>query len=257
VLPGPPTLYSSMLDDPMRTELDLSSLRLAMTGSASVPVALVERMREELFPTVLIAYGLTETCGTATVGDRNASVETIARTVGRAIPGTEVRVAGPGGETMPVGESGEVLVRGYNVMQGYFEDPQGTADAIDPDGWLHTGDVGLFEADGNLRITDRLKDMFVVGGFNTYPAEVEQMLARHPKVSEAAVIGVHDERLGEVGRAYILPRRGVEVTEAEIIAYCRERLANFKVPRSVVIVEELPRNASGKVLKFKLRQQDG
>jgi acyl-CoA synthetase (AMP-forming)/AMP-acid ligase II len=255
VVPGPPTLYSSMLEDPLRGELDLSSLRLAMTGAASVPVALVERMRAELFPTVLIAYGLTETCGTATVGDRSASVETIARTVGRPIPGTEVRIAGPDSLPLPAGESGEVLVRGYNVMQGYFEDPEATASAIDEDGWLHTGDVGLFEADGNLRITDRLKDMFVVGGFNTYPAEVEQLLAHHPKVAEAAVIGVPDERLGEVGRAYVLARRGVELTEAEIIDYCRERLANFKVPRSVVLVEELPRNASGKVLKFKLRQQ--
>jgi acyl-CoA synthetase (AMP-forming)/AMP-acid ligase II len=253
VLPGPPTLYAGMLDDPQRHELDLSSLRLSMTGAASVPVALVERMRAELFPSVVIAYGLTETCGTATVGDRNASAETIARTVGRAIPGTEVRVAGPDGVALPPGESGEVQVRGYNVMQGYFEDPQATADAIDPDGWLHTGDVGVFEPDGNLRITDRLKDMFVVGGFNAYPAEVEQTLARHPKIAEAAVIGVPDERLGEVGRAYVIPRRGEVVTEAEVIAYCREKLANFKVPRTVVVVETLPRNASGKVLKFKLR----
>jgi acyl-CoA synthetase (AMP-forming)/AMP-acid ligase II len=188
---------------------------------------------------------MTETCGTATVGDPNDDAETIATTVGRPIPGTEVEVA----------DTGEVLVRGYNVMQGYFDDDDATAAAIDSDGWLHTGDVGELRADGNLRITDRLKDMFVVGGFNVYPAEVEQTIARHDKVSEAAVIGVADARMGEVGRAYVIPRPDAEVTESEIIEYCRERLANFKVPRSVRVVDSLPRNASGKVLKYELRAQ--
>jgi acyl-CoA synthetase (AMP-forming)/AMP-acid ligase II len=255
VIPGPPTLYASILDHPSRADLDLSSLRLAMTGAAIVPVALVERMRAELFPTVVIAYGLTEACGTATVGDPDADPETIARTVGRAIAGTEVIVADGEGRALPPGETGEVLVRGYNVMQGYFEDPQATADAIDGDGWLHTGDIGQFDEQGNLRITDRLKDMFAVGGFNAYPAEIEQTIARHQKVSEAYVIGVPDERLGEVGRAFVIPRPGRTVTEAEIIAFCQERLANFKVPRSVRIVGTLPRNASGKVLKFELRRE--
>jgi HIP---CoA ligase len=255
VIPGPPTLYASILDHPSRPGLDLSSLRLAMTGAAIVPVALVERMRAELFPTVVIAYGLTEACGTATVGDPDADPVTIASTVGKAIAGTEVIVADTDGQARPTGQSGEVLIRGYNVMQGYFEDPQATAEAIDADGWLHTGDVGLIGADGNLRITDRLKDMFAVGGFNAYPAEIEQTIAHNEKVSEAYVIGVPDERLGEVGRAFIIPRPGETVTEAEIIAYCRERLANFKVPRSVRIVTTLPRNASGKVLKFELRRE--
>jgi HIP---CoA ligase len=255
VIPGPPTLYASILDHPSRPDLDLSSLRLAMTGAAIVPVALVERMRAELFPTVVIAYGLTEACGTATVGDPDADPVTIASTVGKAIPGTEVIVADADGNALPPGQSGEVLIRGYNVMQGYFEDPEGTAEAIDADGWLHTGDVGLIGDDGNLRITDRLKDMFAVGGFNAYPAEIEQAIAHYEKVSEAYVIGVPDERLGEVGRAFVIPRPGETVTEAEIIAYCRERLANFKVPRSVRIVTTLPRNASGKVLKFELRRE--
>jgi acyl-CoA synthetase (AMP-forming)/AMP-acid ligase II len=245
ILPGPPTLYVSILDHPARADAELSSLRIAVTGASVVPVALVERMRAELFPQVIIAYGMTETCGTATVGDPNDDAETIATTVGRPIPGTEVEVA----------DTGEVLVRGYNVMQGYFDDDDATAAAIDSDGWLHTGDVGELRADGNLRITDRLKDMFVVGGFNVYPAEVEQTIARHDKVSEAAVIGVADARMGEVGRAYVIPRPDAEVTESEIIEYCRERLANFKVPRSVRVVDSLPRNASGKVLKYELRAQ--
>jgi acyl-CoA synthetase (AMP-forming)/AMP-acid ligase II len=140
-------------------------------------------------------------------------------------------------------------------MRGYFDDPEATAAAIDPRGWLHTGDVGTLDTEGNLRITDRLKDMFVVGGFNAYPAEIEQTITRHDRVSEAAVVGVPDDRLGEAGLAYVIPRPGTTVTEDEIIAFCRERLANFKVPRAVRVVGQLPRNASGKVLKFALRDQ--
>jgi len=255
VLPGPPTLYASLLDHPARAGQDLSSLRLAVTGAAVVPVPLVMRMRAELFREVVIAYGLTESCGTVTVGDPHADPETACRTVGRAIEGTEVIIGGPDGAPLPPGSSGEVLVRGYNVMRGYFEDPAATAAALDPAGWLHTGDVGTLDADGSLRITDRLKDMFTVGGFNAYPAEIEQVIARHEQVSEAAVVGVPDARLGEVGCAFVVPRPGAAPTEAEIIAFCRERLANFKVPRSVRTVAALPRNASGKVLKTELRDR--
>jgi HIP---CoA ligase len=253
VLPGPPTLYASLLDHPARSGADLSSLRLAVTGAAVVPVALVERMRAELFPDVVIAYGLTEACGTVTVGDPHADAATIASTVGRPIEDTEVVIAGQDGGALPPGESGEVLVRGYNVMRGYFGDPEATAAAIDTGGWLHTGDIGCMDADGNLRITDRLKDMFIVGGFNVYPAEVEQLIARHPKVSEAAAVGVPDDRLGEVCRAYVIPRPGAEIDPREIVAFCQESMANFKVPREVVVVAELPRNAAGKVLKYVLR----
>jgi HIP---CoA ligase len=255
VLPGPPTLYASILDHPARAGADLSSLRLAVTGAASVPVALVERVRAEMFPEVIIAYGLTESCGTVTVGRKDADAATISRTVGRPIAGTEVIVAGADGQALPPGEHGEVLVRGYNVMRGYFEDPDATAATIDAGGWLHTGDVGAFDDDGNLRITDRLKDMFTVGGFNAYPAEIEQVIARHDHVADVAVIGVPDDRLGEVGRAYVVARAGCDVTEEGLIAFCRDRLANFKVPRSVRIVDSLPRNAGGKVLKNQLRAE--
>jgi acyl-CoA synthetase (AMP-forming)/AMP-acid ligase II len=254
VLPGPPTLYAAILDHPDRARLDLGSLRLAVTGATVVPAALVERVRAELFPVVLVGYGMTETCGTVSLTDPDTDVLTISRTVGRPIPGVEVMIAGPDRRPVPPGESGEVLVRGHNVMLGYFEDPRATASTIDADGWMHTGDVGLFDEHGNLRITDRLKDMFVVGGFNVYPAEVEQAIARHDAVSEVAVIGVPDERLGEVGHAYVIPRSDRPApTAEEIIAYCRERLANYKVPRGVTVVGDLPRNASGKVLKFQLR----
>jgi acyl-CoA synthetase (AMP-forming)/AMP-acid ligase II len=258
VLPGPPTLYQSLLDSPDRTGRDLSSLRLIVTGAAVVPIVLVERLRDELaVETVLTAYGLTEATGTATMCRRGDDPETIATTSGRAIPDTEVRVVDAVGRPVPVGKPGEVVIRGYNVMAGYFEDPVATAETIDADGWLHTGDIGVLDAAGNLRITDRLKDMYVVGGFNAYPAEVEQILATHPGIAESAVIGVPDERLGEVGTAFVVARPGVVLDPAEVVAWSRERMANYKAPRSVNVVDVLPRNASGKVLKFQLRQNAG
>jgi acyl-CoA synthetase (AMP-forming)/AMP-acid ligase II len=255
VLPGPPTLYQSILDAPDRGDRDLSSLRLIVTGAAVVPVVLIERLRDEMsVATVLTAYGLTEATGTVTMCRQGDDPETIATTSGRAIPDTEVQVVDPDGKPVATGEPGEVVVRGYNVMSGYFEDPEATAQTIDADGWLHTGDIGVLDAAGNLKITDRLKDMFVVGGFNAYPAEIEQVLATHPGVAESAVVGVPDERLGEVGAAFVVARPGAPADPAEIIDWCRERMANFKAPRTVIVVDALPRNASGKVLKFELRQ---
>ncbi len=254
VMPGPPTLYLSILDHPDRVRYDLSSWRVAVTGATTVPVVMIERLRSELaLGTVITAYGLTETCGTATMCHPEDDPVTIATTCGRAVEGVEVRVAGPGGATLPPGEPGEVLVRGYNVMRGYLDDEAATKEAIDADGWLHTGDIGVMDERGYLRITDRLKDMFIVGGFNAYPAEIEQVLARHPAVAEAAVIGVPDARLGEVGRAFVVRRSRADAGEAELIEFCRERLANFKVPRAVVFLDSLPRNASGKVTKPDLR----
>ncbi|WP_238007943.1 FadD3 family acyl-CoA ligase [Dactylosporangium sp. AC04546] len=245
VLPGPPTLYTSILDHPHRTAVDLSSLRVAVTGATTVPVVMIERLREELkLATVLTAYGLTESCGTATMCHPDDDPLTVSTTCGPAVPGVEVRVDAT---------TGEVLVRGYNVMRGYFEDPDATADAIDADGWLHTGDVGVLDERGYLRITDRLKDMFIVGGFNAYPAEIEQVLARHPAVAEVAVIGRPDDRLGEVARAFVVPRAGTTPDISEISEFCKARLANYKVPRDIVLIDALPRNASGKVLKTSLR----
>jgi HIP---CoA ligase len=201
------------------------------------------------------AYGLTEVCGTATVCEVDDDPETVAERCGRPIPGVELRIVDPEtGREQPPGEPGEVLIRGYNVMLGYLDDPEATAEAIEPDGWLHTGDIGEVDERGYLRITDRLKDLFIVGGFNAYPAEIERVLFEHPDVADVAVVGVPDERLGEVGRAFVVPAVGRVPTEDEVIAFCRDRLANYKVPRSVVVVDSLPRNASGKVLKGELRR---
>ncbi|PWJ27043.1 acyl-CoA synthetase (AMP-forming)/AMP-acid ligase II [Branchiibius hedensis] len=253
VFPGAPAIYTSILDHPGRAGRRLSSVRLVVTGAAVVPVALIERMKSELgFATIITAYGQTETCGTATVCPPDAPIEKIASTSGRAIPGTSLRISGPDGSELPTGEAGEILVRGANVMKGYWQDPAATAAAITPEGWLHTGDVGFLDADGYLTITDRIKDMFTVGGFNVYPAEVEQILVRHPAVSDCAVVGVPDARLGDVGRAYVTLRDGATVTGEELHTWAREQMANFKVPRSFQILPQLPRNAAGKVQKFRL-----
>jgi acyl-CoA synthetase (AMP-forming)/AMP-acid ligase II len=258
VLPGPPTLYQSILDHPRRAAHDLSSLRLAVTGAAVVPVELVKRMRSELtFSTVLTAYGLTESTGTVTMCRQGDDPETIAETSGRAIPGLEVRVVDDKDVELARGEPGEIVVRGYTVVAGYFEDPAATAEAISGEGWLHTGDVGVMDDAGNVRITDRKKDMFIVGGFNAYPAEIEGALVRHPGVSAAAVIGVPDARMGEVGCAFVVARPGTDTATlpGELGAWCRDQMANYKVPRHVEVIDALPTNASGKVLKTELRER--
>jgi acyl-CoA synthetase (AMP-forming)/AMP-acid ligase II len=219
-------------------------LRLAVTGAATVPVEMVRRMSSELgFETVLTGYGLTESTGCATLCRAGDDAETVAFTSGRAMPGVEVRIA----------DDGEVLVRGYNVMRGYFDDPEATAEAIDADGWLHTGDIGTLDGNGNIKITDRKKDMFIVGGFNAYPAEIENVLLGHPAIAQVAVVGAPDERLGEVGVAFVVPRPGATVDIDELCAWSRERMANYKVPRRFEIVTGLPTNATGKVLKYELR----
>jgi len=256
VVPGPPTLYQAMLVSPERAKHDLSSFRLAVTGAAVIPVELVHAMRNELrLETVITAYGLTEGTGVATMCRRDDDPETIATTSGRAIPGVEVRVVDAAKREVPPGEPGEVVIRGYTVTQGYYEDPAETAAAIDADGWLRTGDVGVMDARGNLRITDRQKDMFIVGGFNAYPAEIERELLLHPAIAQVAVIGIPDERLGEVGMAYVVLRPGAKLSPDDLIAWSRDRIANYKVPRRVEILPALPMNATGKVLKYELRSR--
>jgi len=256
MLPGPPAIYQTILDHPELGRFDLSTLRLAVTGSAAVPVEMIRRMREELtFKTIVTGYGLTETTGIATMCRHDDPIETISTTAGRAIPGVEVQLIDEDGAPVATGAPGEVVVRGYNVMRGYFNDPGATAATIDDEGWLHTGDVAVMDEQGNVRITDRIKDMFIVGGFNAYPAEIEGMMLRHPAVGQVAVVGVPDHRMGEVGMAFVVPRPGTEVTPDELIAWCREEMANYKAPRYVELVDELPLNASGKVLKFQLRER--
>ncbi|MBS0465976.1 MAG: fatty acid--CoA ligase family protein [Proteobacteria bacterium] len=255
-MPGPPTLFLTMLAHPRLADYDLSSLRSSVTGAASVPPVLIRRMREELgIANVTTAYGLTECGGCATLCEPSDSAETVASTCGHALPGTEVRCVGEDGRDVPAGEAGEVLLRGYHVMQGYFEDEAATRETIDADGWLHTGDVGVLDARGYLRITDRLKDMFIVGGFNCYPAEIERLLADHPDIAQVAVVGVPDERMGEVGCACIITRSGQALAAQDLVAWARSHMANYKVPRHVLNFDRFPVNASNKVLKRELQEQ--
>ncbi len=255
MLPGPPTIDQSLLSHPKRGDYDLSSLRLAVTGAAAVPVELVNQMWNELgFKTVVTAYGLTETCGVVSICRPEDSAEIISTTSGRAMPGVEVKCVDSEGNTVANGDPGEICVRGYNVMQGYFNNAEATAETIDADGWLHTGDVGVMDAQGYLQITDRLKDMIISGGFNVYPAEIENSLASIAGVVQSAVVGIADERMGEVPRAFIVKQTDSELDEAAVIEWCRANMANYKVPRSVVFIDAMPLNAAGKILKTELRQ---
>lgn len=253
ILPGPPTLYLSMLDHPGLATADLSSLRVAVTGASTIPPVLIERMREELgFKVVTTAYGLTECGGLATICDPQDSAQIIAATSGKPIPGTELAIFDVDSKPMPAGEQGEICLRGFHIMQGYFNNPAASDEAVDGNGWLHTGDVGSLDEHGNLRITGRLKDMFIVGGFNCYPAEIEAAISEHPSVAQVAVLGVPDSRMGEVGCACVVLRQGSILSDVELIAWSREHMANYKVPRQVVFYPVLPMNASGKVDKLQL-----
>jgi acyl-CoA synthetase (AMP-forming)/AMP-acid ligase II len=252
-LPGPPTIFQMLLSELEKQSFDCSSLRGGTTGAATVPPVLIERIRSELgMRDIITAYGMTE-CVNITSCRPGDPVETIAQTCGAAIPGNEVIVADDDGNELPRGETGEILVRGQGVMLGYLDDPKATAEAIDPQGWLHTGDVGTMDAAGYLRITDRKKDLYISGGFNVYPAEVEKLLSVHPAIAMVAVVGVPDERMGEIGKAFVVLRPDAQASEADLIAWSRDNMANYKIPRSFAFVDELPRNASGKVLKIELK----
>ena len=241
MLPGPPTLYHSLLA--VADKDKLATLRAGVTGAADIPVELVRRIHDELpFQTLMTGYGLTE-AGNVTLSRPGDSFKDVATTAGLPCEDIEVRTA----------DDSEVLVRGYGVMQGYLDDPVATAEAIDADGWLHTGDLGSFTASGRLRIVGRKKDMFIVGGFNAYPAEIEGFLLEHPSVAQAAVIGVPDERLGQVGKAFVVVQGNDGVTSEDLISWSRQRMAGFKVPRYVEFLDELPLNATGKVMKDQLQ----
>ena len=256
MLPGPPAIYRTILDHPDLDSFDMSSLRLAVTGSAPVPVELISQMRNRLgFETIITDYGLTEASGIATMCREDDDQETISTTSGRAIDDVEVQVVDPGGAEVPRGHPGEIVVRGYNVMLGYLDDPDRTAETIDADGWLHTGDVGIMNPSGYIDITDRLKDMFITGGFNAYPAEIEALMLEHPDIGQVSVVGVSDARMGEVGYAFVVPAAGSDPDGQAIVGWCRDQMANYKVPRHVEFVDDLPLNAGGKVLKYELRER--
>jgi HIP---CoA ligase len=256
-LGGPPTLFLSILDHPRRRQYDLGSLRSVLVSATAVDPSLIRRLKAELgIQGAISGYGLTESHALVSVADPDDEPEVIATTVGRPIPGVEVQVVDDNGAPMPTGEAGEILVRGYTLMDGYFRDPAATASAM-ADGWLKTGDVGVLDDGGYLRITDRKKDLYMTGGFNVSPVEVERTLLRFEKVAEVAVVGVPDRHFGEVGAAFVVPRDGVSIEAEEVTAYARQHLANFKVPRLINLVDSLPKNSMGKVLKADLRHRAG
>lgn len=254
VIAGPPTMFTSILDLPGETP-DLPSLRYAFTAASSIPVTLVRRMQAELSVEVGTGYGLTESTAIVTVTRPGDSAETVASTVGSPVEGIEVRIVDDHHEPVAVGHAGEVAVRGFNVMSGYWEDPDATARVIDADGWLYTGDVGALDSRNDLRITDRIKDIIIVGGFNVSPVEVESFLLSEERVAQVSVVGAPDDRLGEVAAAFVVPRTGSRLTSTEIVDWARAHLANYKVPRYVEIVDSLPVNASGKIQKTELRSR--
>lgn len=254
-MPGPPTLFHALIHHPSLDPEALKSLTKVTTGAAVIPTELVISMWEVLgIDTVITAYGLSESCGLVTMCRRGDDASTIAHTSGRAIPDVEVAIMDADGRLLAAGETGEIVVRGFNVMQGYLDQAEATQQTIDSDGWLHTGDIGALDEDGNLSITDRLKDMYISGGFNCYPAEIEQLLARHPAISQAAVVGMPDERMGEVGAAFLVPSGASPPDEDTLKEWCRSEMANYKIPRLIRWIDSLPLNAAGKVLKTTLRE---
>jgi acyl-CoA synthetase (AMP-forming)/AMP-acid ligase II len=255
VMSAPPTVWAEALGRPERERWDLSSLRFVSTGATTIPIELIERLQRDLPGAVVsTGYGMTECCGSAAQTLPGDAAERVVHTVGPPIPGTEIRIVRPDGEIARPGEAGEVLIRDRKLLIEYLDDPQATREAVDADGWLRSGDVGALDEAGYLKITDRLKDMFIVGGFNVYPAEIERQMSVLPGLHACAVVGIPDERLGEVGHAFIVRTPGSTLSTEDVLAWSKANLANFKAPRRVTFVDSLPMNSTGKVLKFELRQ---
>lgn len=252
-MPGAPTVFQSVLQEPTRTNYDLSSLRVSIVAAASISASLIHEMHDTLaFKTIMSGYGLTENHALGTFTHPDDPLSAVSETVGRPAPGITVRIIDNDGHDLPEGEEGEILLGGYAHMSGYYDDEAATNEVL-RDGWLHTGDIGKVTPEGFVKITDRKKDMYIVGGFNVSPAEVESSLMKINGVAMAGVVGIPDERMGEVGMAFIVPAAGHTLTEETVIAESRKLMANYKVPRKVSIMDALPLNATGKILRTSLR----
>lgn len=253
-LPGPPVLFNAMLKEQREGRADFGSLRVVGTGGTAIDPNMIAAVRAELGADVVYAgYGLTESSGTVSMIFPDDPHDMVIASSGRAIAGTELEAMASDGTILPRGEEGELVTRGFHVMQAYLDDEAATREAIDTDGWLHTGDLGTVDADGFVAITGRAKEMYIVGGFNCYPAEIEAMLAAHPGVREVAVVGVPDDDMGELGKAFVVWDDAAGTPDAaELINWARGQMANYKAPKEVEFVEALPRNAMGKVEKYRL-----
>jgi HIP---CoA ligase len=254
-LSGAPTIFFSLMGHPDFARRDISSLRSGHTGGAKTPPEIIRAGYDVFgFDIFLTSFGQTESTAIISTNRAGDPLDAIINTVGRPIPQEEVRLIDSEGQDVPAGESGELLVRGPNVMLGYFEDPEQTEKTIDADGWLHTGDVATMDADGRMRILDRIKDIVIVGGFNAYPAEIEIMLGQHPAIAEVAVIGLPDDRMGEVTAACVILKPGHALHLDALSIWARERMANYKVPRQLFNMDDFPRTPLGKIQKFALKE---
>jgi len=253
---GVPAMYVAEFGLPDFKSFDMTSLRTGMMSGAPCPVELMKRVLNEMhIGELVIAYGQTETSPVVTMSDAGDTIEIRVNTVGRAMPQTEISVVSTAtGETLPIGQQGEICVRGYAVMKGYDGDPEGTAQVVKPDGWLHTGDLGVMREDGCFHLTGRSRDVIIRGGENIYPREVEEFLYTHPKVGEVQVVGIPDARLGEIVVAWIRLRPGNQATEEEVRAWCQGQIAYYKIPEYVRFVDDFPATLSGKIQKYKIRE---
>jgi fatty-acyl-CoA synthase len=254
---GVPTMFIAQLQHPEFSKIDFSSLRAGIMAGAPCPIEVMKRVVEDMHcPQMTIMYGQTESSPVITMASVDDSLERRVSTIGCACDETEVKIVAPDGQTVPVGEQGELCTRGYLVMTGYDQEPEATARAIDSDGWLHTGDLASMRTDGYFRITGRLKDMIIRGGENVYPREVEEFLYTHPKIADVQVIGLPDEKLGESVAAWIRLKAGETSTEEEVREYCRGKIAHYKVPQYIRFVEAFPMTVTGKIQKYVMRQTE-
>ena len=252
---GVPTMFIAMLNQPGLDGLNVSTLRTGIMAGSPCPVTVMRQVMDRLgMRAVTIGYGMTETSPLTTQTATDDPIEERVGTVGRVHPHAEARIVGPDGETLPIGEQGEYCARGYAVMLGYWDDPAKTAEAIDAEGWMHSGDLATMDGAGYVRITGRIKDMIIRGGENIYPREIEEFLLTHPHIADAQVFGVADEKYGEEVCAWVIPRPEATLAADDIFAHCRDRIAHFKVPRHVRIVESFAMTVTGKAQKFEMRR---
>jgi fatty-acyl-CoA synthase len=252
---GVPTMFIAQLHHPEFSSFDFTSLRAGIMAGAPCPVEVMRRVQDEMHcPGMTVIYGQTEASPVITGSDSDDPMEIRVTTVGRAYPNTEVKIAGPDGETLPIGQQGELCTRGYLVMPGYDQEPEATARAIDAEGWLHTGDLAVMRPDGNFHITGRSKDMIIRGGENIYPREVEEFLHQHPKIADVQVFGLPHAEFGESVAAWIRLKPGETWSALELQEHCRGKIAHFKIPQNIRFTDSFPMTVTGKIQKFRMRE---
>jgi len=255
-LHGVPTMFIAELEHPSFQDFDLRSLRTGIMAGAPCPVEVMQKVLQQMHMSeVLIAYGQTETSPVNHMTCIEDSIEKRVGTVGRPAPHCEIKIVDTAGKVVPIGEKGEICCRGYSVMQGYWDDPERTADTIDSEGWLHSGDIGIMDAQGYTQVTGRIKDMIIRGGENIYPREVEEFLYTHPGIQEVQVFGIPDARYGEQVCAWIRLREGATLSAEDLKLYCRDKITHFKIPHHIRFVEDFPMTVTGKMQKFLMREQ--